>query len=304
MKIKENKGAEWGQPFRWGVPSAGFRLIEGVDHLIKSTADIADNDASAATLREGAKIEPWIATPNAQKSATRFYSSEVSYYDPKEYSGLFLDFSCLDPSNAEEIIAFANKYGSPLGESWLVADPETDLIVGGGETVRAWRVSVKMIRNIVSLWKAIRNNDADAMLARLNEEELKDNNIITPAKNQLIDMLNRTMMFRVSPGIELQDGKFASSIIAKDLYAFMLFQLLNAIVQETDFKRCPVCGTHFAVSTGSTRKSRTYCSTSCKLKASREKKKKALALHKEGLSSKEIAKQLDSTAKTVEGWIK
>jgi DNA-binding NarL/FixJ family response regulator len=52
------------------------------------------------------------------------------------------------------------------------------------------------------------------------------------------------------------------------------------------------------------RTSRLFCSESCRARAYRERKEKAVQLAAEGKTPKEIAAELDSDVKTVKGWIK
>ncbi len=98
---------------------------------------------------------------------------------------------------------------------------------------------------------------------------------------------SRTMGFQISP---------------QTLLGALWLQFSQAVSGDKEFQSCIQCGKLFEISRGR-RKSRMFCSDACRFKAYRERQAKARELHSKGLSVEDIAQELDSEPKTIEGWL-
>jgi len=94
-----------------------------------------------------------------------------------------------------------------------------------------------------------------------------------------------------------------------NLLAALWLELLE-VMRRGDVRKCNQCGKQFVVDAiAGMRRSRKYCSESCRTLAYRGRKRRALELHAKGLRSGEIAQRLsDGTdrikASTIRGWIR
>jgi hypothetical protein len=91
-------------------------------------------------------------------------------------------------------------------------------------------------------------------------------------------------------------------IVPQSLVSALWIQLAKAIEGDRKYRECDVCGTWFEVS-GDRRADARFCSNACRFKAYRQRQDEARRLSAEGRSPKQIAKQLGSDVKTVNGWI-
>lgn len=69
-----------------------------------------------------------------------------------------------------------------------------------------------------------------------------------------------------------------------------------------EHRRCEQCHEWFEIG-AKTRKDAKYCKDACKSKAYRERKERALALYKQRVSIRAIARALDSEARTIRKWV-
>ena len=84
----------------------------------------------------------------------------------------------------------------------------------------------------------------------------------------------------------------------------MYLQLANWMDNMTEARVCAHCGQYFIVDPKSQpRVPRKYCGDGCRTLAYRGRKETALKKAKAGQSPAQIARELETTAKTVRGWI-
>jgi hypothetical protein len=98
------------------------------------------------------------------------------------------------------------------------------------------------------------------------------------------------------PGAVLQD-------VPLHLMGAVYVQFAQAVHAERESRRCAECGRWFELAEELTRSDRQTCSNSCRTRAYRRRQKRAVQLHAEGWTSRAIAKELDSTVKTVRKWV-
>ena len=87
----------------------------------------------------------------------------------------------------------------------------------------------------------------------------------------------------------------------ESLIAALWLQLARAMSEGTRFTTCAECRAPFPVVS---RREPKFCSDACRFKAYRGRQKRAQELQGSGVSLGEIAGNLHTDVKTVEGWVK
>jgi hypothetical protein len=221
-----------------------------------------------------------------------------------------LTFAATPPTEAG-VLAFANRYGL-LGVVF-------DALWGGGppdERCSTWVGQIRAMHDCTETWKALRKpkgrpQDPDAFIEAVNTylhasywsatfglgrrergcEETAPTGLRAPAAPalQFLAMSKKGMVT-------------VETLPANLLHALWL-QFALAIVEDTEFRQCPTCGSWFAVSPERRRADALYCKEACRIRAYKERRKEARRLHAEGKPLKLIAKELGTTVEIAEGWI-
>ena len=100
-----------------------------------------------------------------------------------------------------------------------------------------------------------------------------------------------------------ETGRQGLYVNPKNLLGAMWVQFAEAIDKRRLNKRCAICKEWIAITPGTSRSSREFCSSRCRVNAYRERKRSARRLHRRGVALSAIAKQLDSDTETVRGWL-
>jgi hypothetical protein len=87
------------------------------------------------------------------------------------------------------------------------------------------------------------------------------------------------------------------------LLGAMYWQFAESLGRGWKYRQCPVCLKAFQIAPGANRASRITCSNTCRTYLYRQRMEKARELHQQGKTPKAIAKELQTTVKTVQNWI-
>lgn len=98
-------------------------------------------------------------------------------------------------------------------------------------------------------------------------------------------------------------GRAVLQISPSSLLGAIYLQFAQAIDGSKDFRRCRACGVWFELSPGVNRSNRLTCSPACRTRAHRERQARARELYAQGVSVREIAKELESGWKKVQKWV-
>src|SRR5215469_5959871 len=82
------------------------------------------------------------------------------------------------------------------------------------------------------------------------------------------------------------------TLALRNLLVGLWLQFAQAVAENKSYARCKECETWFETSIPGTRKTRVYCSDTCKVKAYMERKDRAVRLKAEGKTVKQIAHEL------------
>jgi hypothetical protein len=100
-----------------------------------------------------------------------------------------------------------------------------------------------------------------------------------------------------------REPELALAFVPESLIAALWLQFSHAITGDKEYRQCEQCGRWFELA-AEVRADGKFCQGSCRSRAYRARKAEARKLHAEGVSISAIAKRLNSTSKTVKGWVK
>jgi hypothetical protein len=138
-------------------------------------------------------------------------------------------------------------------------------------------------------------------------ETFKPGDLVEPARFRLRGVVNQQVglgevaLRLVQPE---QGGPDKLDVLPRSLLGALWLQLALAIGGNKEYRRCRECGRPFELTPSLNRTSRLTCSAACRNRSYRSRQDRARLLHSEGRPVKEIARELDSDAKTVRGWLK
>jgi len=134
---------------------------------------------------------------------------------------------------------------------------------------------------------------------------------VRPAQYYLQKIVNEHLKTHVSPQLlwNVKGGrpdKLGLFFVPESLLGLMWLQLAEAINGNRTYRQCATCKTWMVISPESTgkRSSRLTCSNACRMKVYYGRMVQARHLARQGLSAREIARQLGTTSDTVHGWIR
>lgn len=300
--------------FEWHVwPSYRWREVLGPDGapITVPTGGMGGFDSPAA-------IEHlWDSADKAGKSIGPELVPVLESGNPKRYLpmarehvALFLEFSQLDFRQPEEMLAFANRYGT-LG----IPSKNT-----GGESIVDWAREICQMREGIAL--ARKRTAADE--ARETESWSKYDALAQahfraqgddydPAdlrrrerREKLAWLFNRHLQ-HVQPRMVLDEHLPARlRFEPRNLLSAMWLQFAMGQAGDKRFPKCKHCQKVFEISTDPTtgfRSNREFCSPSCKTFDYRKRKRTAQMLATKGKSIAEIAAALSTERTTIHGWI-
>lgn len=130
----------------------------------------------------------------------------------------------------------------------------------------------------------------------------------SPARHCLQELINNWLKIFAVPQIlpKVDQGKsLYLQIVPKHLLGTICLQLAEAIHGGQQLRRCLGCNVWMVISRDSVgnRSSRLTCSNACRMRTYNRRKDQARQLRAEGLPLRQIAKRVNSDAKTVRGWI-
>jgi hypothetical protein len=258
-----------------------------------------------------------IGFPIPAESHDRYWwnrdTERCRYYDPFREPALFRIFADLDGSQGA-ILAFCNQFGGL--HSYL--DP--------GVGLKECRRAIDNMRQAITIWDAIQSGDADAiatccepftkdpdtigamayMASQQEELAAMEHHLSTPAERFLARIVQdkfrhadlRGIHFLPRPG-----GLMELVLPIQCLWDAMWLQLALSIVERKEYRRCEHCGRPFLLSPEENRADRRYHNNSCRVKAYRLRKAKAIKMRAGGAAIRTIVKELDSDIETVKKWL-
>ncbi len=215
------------------------------------------------------------------------------------------------------IVTFADQYGLLGGAATqhiALPDIEKAADTGVGELLTTWQREMAAMRESIVLWDMISQGDADGLRKHMRTitrlfhkkilERFKPGDLIQPAVYYLQHIVNERLKDCVRAKLLWNpERKVRLYLVPDSLLAAMWVQFAQSISEERQHRACRQCGTWFEVFPPLTRKSRGFCSGTCRSAAYRDRQEQAWRLHQEGNTLKAIAKELHCQVRTVRGWL-
>jgi hypothetical protein len=231
---------------------------------------------------------------------------------------LYLRFATLDPQRAA-INKFANQFGLLVGDKVHTIDGTSP----PGDRVLLWKNEIGDMKDCIDLWEAVHTRNHPKLIEHIGEPNTKSKRsgqieniklalgLIRHACNE---RLSQHIEFRLldNPAEALPSasddqppimGRPEYRSMPKNFLGALWLQLAEAIGRGVEFRPCTDCERWIEIS-GDARSRRTnFCGTACKSRYFRAKKRRARELHADGVSVKEIARELRAKVDRVEVWI-
>lgn len=255
-------------------------------------------------------------------------------------AGLFLLFAHLDPTR-EGIQQFANQYGLlGLSANEQVNERETSSQPASrkGESLGEWRQQVEEMKDVVTLWDALQENDRQALGFHLHREATKPHfeqspstdgkettytvyftsfcnwnmaddpvlpaaNLVAKLVNKHLEPVKHSLQLRPDPKLGEDSLKLAPRFMPKTLYQAIWIQLAAAIAEGRSLKKCVECTRWFAVNPKAPQTKLEFCSDACRVRAYRKRQDLARQMAAAGKSFAVIAEKIGSDVDVIERWI-
>jgi hypothetical protein len=215
--------------------------------------------------------------------------------------------------------------------------------VGTGESLDTWLEEICAMRQALSLWDMARIGDvkglsryirwegskkvvytstseqqpkakrashswqllADQESLPAMMERFRPGDLIQPALYRVQHVINAHLKGRVSFQLlwENQRTQLGLYVVPHGLIGALWLQFSRAIDGNKEYRRCRECKTWFEVAPDTARTNKRFCTDACRFKAYRKRQAEARRLYAKGASLEQIAQQLGTHAKTVQGWV-
>jgi hypothetical protein len=216
-----------------------WRPLEAENWVVRPPEDYPDAMAHLLA-RWGMRIGPEPGAENDSFLVINPIGEEFDQFDFLEIEDSVFKAFAHAPRTPEGVVEFANKYGL------LHRDVP--------ERVQTWFAHMGRIRSAMSKWEKERDGDMSAFIDAFNQCRE-----ISPTMTRL----SPQQIPGTPPNIFLEP---------EDLLSAMWLELAMAVEGNVNFDRCRECPTWFAISPGTNRPDKRYCSDACRMRAYRKRK--------------------------------
>lgn len=128
---------------------------------------------------------------------------------------------------------------------------------------------------------------------------------VSAAHYYISEKLKRIMKahLRLSSTMVTEGGQSRLIVWPANLLGGLLLEVATSVELKSDWERCKDCGKWFEIRPPETRSSRAYCSTSCRVKSYRQRRREARKLFEQGVSVPEVARRLEIEEDTANRWV-
>lgn len=217
----------------------------------------------------------------------------------------------------------------PVRKTILEFSNEWGLLSGDGPYERVFVSVVGRLRDALLLWEAVRDDDQDRMqqfvaysrrsnrwrrvIHYMAEPMLTPESWYGPYRKADLperarELLHLVMRVQVNKDLQVLPRRIAHNgwemcLVVPDLNSAIWMQFAQAVVDHKAYRRCDLCGRPFEVAPDVNRKSRKFCSDTCRVKHYQRRQAKARRMRADGQGLRQIAKELDTNPKTVKRWL-
>ena len=292
----------FGMPFSfiWKVDPRGHRWIKGENGLL---------------LVPNSGLDPAGRSP---------FDRHLRTYEPLlERTGLFRELASIAATKTE-VQAFADRFGLLGVGKTTVVKTESGLQSVRGESLADWEQEILELKMAVQIWDMLNSGNSSSLndLMRVLPKLLASAPPVVrrwlhldkddPAMAAL-GFIQKAIDERLSEGVaarlmfEGNAPRLHLSLMPENLRAALWLQFAAAVDQLKKYEICASCNRSFEISRAPTtgkRPDARFCSDRCRVAQHRKRKEEARRLKSAGVPIKKIALRLNTTAATVEGWIK
>ncbi|MGE8020120.1 hypothetical protein ACQKOM_14585 [Peribacillus frigoritolerans] len=251
-----------------------------------------------------------------QEKATRTINNSL------DMEALYTELAKLEPFNDKKLLEFSKIFGLPTGQFVAMgwdAVFENNYILKQFSFLLPLYLKLASYRYIFNGWLALKENNESIILefenrykhyleAELSRLEIpKERGGFAEKLPEIITVfLNEKGPKRI---LEPINSKIIQKFNFSDLFDIAYYQLSQAMLNDSSFKRCELCGHPFEVIHEGRRfcpplpgRKRSTCENTFNQRLKRAKKK-ALTLHEEGKSINEISELTKDAEVTIRKWI-
>jgi hypothetical protein len=140
---------------------------------------------------------------------------------------------------------FAHKYGQLHSEVTRFPTHPDSVGVGALETLRMWKISISIVRDIIGVCELSRTNPREAF-RRFAKQDI------------------RLWGVELFISVKSRNSPATVDVRAPNLAAAIQLQAVAAILEGRKSAQCIECGTWFQIGAGARRSQSKFCSTRCK----------------------------------------
>ncbi len=134
------------------------------------------------------------------------------------------------------------------------------------------------------------------------DRNVVDGELITVAHDYVLRAINSVLMLQPL-SLEESHAAYGFYMYPPHLSEAVWYQFALAIIEGAEYHRCFSCDKVFERGPNANRKSRLYCSDSCRVKAHRVRVNQAREMRKNGKSLRQIAAEFQTDMQTVKRWV-
>jgi hypothetical protein len=246
---------------------------------------------------------------------------ERTYLPIGERTGLFREFGELKPTEPD-ILAFANRFGLLEAVDDVELPSKSGPVPVHGDSLQLWQDEIGVFKFAIALWDLLtagkrqaladfqaKANSQELLLAAGRSSHLHDADPAMLALSAIQRIADSRLQEHVATRLLFQGNppRPGISLMPRNLLGALWLQFSAAVGALKAFNRCRQCGAPFELSrdpqTGKRRDAR-FCSARCRVGHYRGRKEQARRLNSTGMSAQQIARELNTRAGTVRGWLK
>ena len=221
---------------------------------------------------------------------------ETKSYSPLKTTGLFLDFSSLEPEDAA-IVAFADRWGLLTNSEVIVSSEVDEGLPFPGEPRSLWTTALLRMKYLVKLWRMVEGSDRIALQRVIEWHDLynlhgfysggdgtgfdrhwipwppphsigvKRGDVVAAARHALTNRVNEAIRGSIHPELvsSSRGARPSLHLVPQDLLSGLWLQFARAIAGGKEYSRCDHCGGWFEISSPEGgRVDKKYCSPACR----------------------------------------
>jgi hypothetical protein len=233
---------------------------------------------------------------------------------------LFREFAALELSE-QQVLSFANRFGLLGAGGHRELDSRYGRVSANGEPLELWKEELEAFKLALEAWDAVAAASGQALaelkaklatpqlpLALQRALHLDDEDPAMAALSLIQRLADARLREHIETRLRFRGNlpRLNVSLLPRTLLGALWLQFAVAVDGLKRFNRCSRCGAPFEVSraprTGKRRDAQ-FCSARCRVNHYRVRIEQARRLRSTGMTAQRIARELGTSAVTVQGWV-